>query len=1197
MVLVLAVAAALIIPRTSLMEHIDKRITEAFLAKTGYELQYRKVRLSLFPYPRVVFHRPLLSSPGRFNVSMESLEVLPKLFALMRGKGRIAFILCNAPEVNLQLKGTPGTEAPPEDVAKHIQAREKAVEFLVGLASKLPELKIALSRGSLTLFEGTTPRFQFKDAHGNIRLSPDSPSVNIECRSDLFESISLKSSFSTQTLKSQGKLVLTRLIPHRLTDFFFPAATCQVEEGEADLEVTFESDGPGTFRSQFKGSVPSLKLRQNHEPIILKGGKLEGSIQSGKNQLEVVLSQLQFDTPKGGLTCKYFRDSQAPLVSLNVAGSDIDAAALRKVLLALGGNNEALAKVFEIIRAGQVPRITFDIQGTQFDDLKKLDHMVIRGNMIGGTIVVPKIELEVQDAQGEVLISESVLHGNGLEGRAKKSFGREGTLVVGLKREDGPAPFHLDISLDADLVQLPPILERVVKYEPFLREMRLMENLQGRATGRLVLGESLDAVKTDLDITSFSIKSHYRRLPFPFDLQGGTFAYHGNAVQVKSASGSVGKSQLSDISVGVQWGGKVTLDVGSNGKSRVDLNEIYPWLLTYGAVKNFLKDFESMKGVLWLDSLNLKGPVLQPKDWVFEARGRPENFLMKSSFLPDSLEVKQGRVEANQERLSFYDCSARILDTTLAGAGVFQGYTQGLRGVSLTLGGEVGEAGNAYLSNLIQLPDPFRLQSPLRFTGAKFSWARGGAISFAGRMTRNNGTTVDLDVTHEPEALTIKKIALKDANSDASLSLLWSRGEFDLSFAGALKRSSLDRLLARNPHFTGTLEGNFEAQFSLEAPLESKARGKFSMEGFQYKGDLKQPIYIERAELEAAGRQIHIQSSQGTWAGSTLNFQGNVDFSAEGFIVNLDLSADALDWEQLQQLTEKRSDRKKSGGRTPVPETQSLTLQGNAKLKAGRFTFGTLTWSNVGARITRRGDETKIDFEEGSLCGIPTPGTIRFSSRDYRLQVKPNVENLDFPPTLSCLWGKDGLITGRFDLKGDLKAAAAEMNLLRDLNGDLEFKAYKGRIYRMGLLAKILSVVNITEIYRGKFPDFTQEGFAYDFIDAEGTLANGKLTLKKGLIDGPYLKMAWRGSMDLENRTLDFTVLVSPLRTVDRIIALIPLVGKALGDSLIAFPVQVSGSIEDPSVIPLSPSAIGSGLFGFVERTFKLPLIILEPFF
>jgi hypothetical protein len=85
--------------------------------------------------------------------------------------------------------------------------------------------------------------------------------------------------------------------------------------------------------------------------------------------------------------------------------------------------------------------------------------------------------------------------------------------------------------------------------------------------------------------------------------------------------------------------------------------------------------------------------------------------------------------------------------------------------------------------------------------------------------------------------------------------------------------------------------------------------------------------------------------------------------------------------------------------------------------------------------------------------------------------------------------------------------------------------------------------------------------------------------------------------MDLENRTLDFTVLVSPLRTVDRIIALIPLVGKALGDSLIAFPVQVSGSIEDPSVIPLSPSAIGSGLFGFVERTFKLPLIILEPFF
>ncbi|GLI32692.1 DUF3971 domain-containing protein [Desulforhabdus amnigena] len=1210
--LMVAVSCVLLFPSQGLLEKINRKITEEFRLKTGYELQYKSLDLSLFPSPHVVFRKIHISSPGLFDTEMPSLTVVPRLLAFIRGNAEIASIRCEAPQTNLQLVSMPQSETQSETIASHLQAQEDVVAFLAGLASKLPDLQIFIADGRLNLMEKDKPRFQFHDIHGSIHLSPERPKVEVQCKSDLFEAISLNAWLDTKTLKSQGKFSLTRLTPQKLTHYFFPYANCQVKGGQADFEATFESSGPQMIQSHFRGKIPYLDLLQNGEDIFLKGGTFEGTVQRNGDQLDVAFSRLQFDTPRGSLTGKYFRDARIPLARLDLDGKDIDAAALRKVALALGGNNEAISKVFTIIRAGDVPLITCVAQGKTLSDLKKLDHMVINGRMIDGTILVPKIDLEVQKANGEVLISEEILEGKNLEGVAGKSFGREGKLIIGLMKGDN-TPFHLDILLDADLVQLPPILERVVKSDAFLREMRLMKEIQGRAVGHLVLGESLDAVKTDLDIQSFNLSSNYQRLPSPLHIQGGTFGYHGNEVTVQSASGTLGKSALSQVSVAVRWGNETRLEVTSSSRSRIDLDAIYPWLLTHPVVKRFLKHFESMKGVLLVDSLNMKGPVLRPGDWVFQAEGGVENFSMNSSFLPGLLTVKKGRFEADAEKLSFFDCSARILDSSFVVTGSLDGYTKGLRAADLSVSGELGTEGNRYISDLIHLPDTFRLRSPLQFSQARFAWNLNGDTSFSAQMSPKDGPKMGIEVLHNRLKLNIKKLVVKDDASDASASLLLSEGEFDISFAGGLKKSSVDRLLLRNPFFTGAVEGSFETQFSLDAPLNSKAGGQLHIEGFQYKDGLKKPAVIERADLSAVGNQIHVKSSQVSWGGSLLNFQGNVDFSAQGLLLNMDVSADSLDWDQIRYMKEEslptaRPILTKSLSEPPSPrrgdesfqadtkKKPNLTLQGLLNVKAGKFTYGKLTWQDVATRVFLQGDEARVEFTKGSLCGIPTQGTIGVTSGSYHLEAKPNAKDVDIVPTLACLWNRSNLMTGRFDLTGDLKATGNHHDLTQSLEGNLKLTVRDGRIYRMGLLARIFSVINITEIYRGKFPDLMEEGFAYDTIEAEGSLAKGKMTLKKGIIDGPYLKMVWRGTVDLQNENLDMTVLVSPLRTVDRIISSIPLLGNVLGGSLIAIPVRVTGNIKDPNVVPLAPSAIGAELFGYVERTFKLPVTLLQPF-
>jgi hypothetical protein len=88
-----------------------------------------------------------------------------------------------------------------------------------------------------------------------------------------------------------------------------------------------------------------------------------------------------------------------------------------------------------------------------------------------------------------------------------------------------------------------------------------------------------------------------------------------------------------------------------------------------------------------------------------------------------------------------------------------------------------------------------------------------------------------------------------------------------------------------------------------------------------------------------------------------------------------------------------------------------------------------------------------------------------------------------------------------------------------------------------------------------------------------------------------------RGSVDLSNETLELNALVAPLKTVSRIVRKIPLLGHVLGGNLVSVPVKISGSMKDPQVTFLSPSAVGSEFLGIVERTLKLPVTLIEPIF
>jgi uncharacterized protein YhdP len=270
-------------------------------------------------------------------------------------------------------------------------------------------------------------------------------------------------------------------------------------------------------------------------------------------------------------------------------------------------------------------------------------------------------------------------------------------------------------------------------------------------------------------------------------------------------------------------------------------------------------------------------------------------------------------------------------------------------------------------------------------------------------------------------------------------------------------------------------------------------------------------------------------------------------------------------------------------------------VRGILRFKTEHFKYDQFTWSPFDADISFADNGVDVAVTEANLCGISTPGSLRISPQGLRLDLKPVSKDQDLAPTLTCLGDKKGLVTGKFDLEGEVMTQGKGEGWLTSLHGDLEFLANNGRIHRHGLLAKIFAFLNVAGIVSGQFPDITQEGFPYHSMKAKGSLQNGKLALTEGHIDSPSMEIACQGDIDLLDKELDLQYLVAPLKTVDFVVKKIPLVSDVLNGTLLSIPVKVTGPWADPKITALSPSAVGSGLLGIMKRTVQLPLKMIEP--
>jgi AsmA-like C-terminal region len=1188
---ILLVAFAFLLPYLVNLESVREKIEALLFQQVGGKVAYQKIDLFYFPRPGVNALQVTVSLDEKVAGTAKSVRVYPEIIALFKGKLGIGRIQIESPNVTLwfPVERAEAKQRPEGTALKELE------EIVARVAATVPRLKVVMKDGRLNLLKGSQTVFSFSDINANMSGQPREPKIEITCRSNLWERMSAEVTINPLDLNGQGRIKIASFRPHLLSGFLSADFPLKLTDSELNLNLNFETKGQEVFQAALEGTVSKLTFEEEHQEIAIRGKRFQGAFQIEGKKIDISLAELNLDYPRLILSGKFKTDREQSLLALEVQGREIDVTSTRSVTLKLTKKIPVMNTIFDIVREGRIPSIRFQSHGRTMSELDDTERFTIQGKILDAKISVPvgepggdREDFTLVKAAGEVVISRGILEGRNLKAQWKNQQLQEGKLRVGLEGED--APLHVEIAVETDLSLLPPLLNRVIKDRTFLEEIARLRQMEGRAKGRLVLGESLKSIGVKVDAQEVNLVVRHDRIPYPVTIHGGAVLFEGETLRVRNLSGQIGASSFSSLTGGIGVGKEPSIEI-SSGNSVISLEEIYPWLSAYESVRGAIKDIQSAKGKVILSGMRLSGPLTKPDKWDFETAGELENLIVSTSFLPEPVAVSSGKFNLSPRIIKMADFETRFMSASLNLSGALYDYQRGFERAELSLSGRVTPKDVQWLSDTLGLEPKVQLRSSVGISRLELSWRKGADVSLRGDFAVQNGPEISLDVLRHSNGLKINNLVIRDSLSDASIKLDVKGRAIDLTFSGRLSEKTIGTVFTQFQSRDGWVRGDFQAHIDVDQPVVLVAHGKAELNHVSLPSEFGRFPEIDEASVNARGDRVTVERSNFMWGGKRLALSGDVSFSEKRILLNLDLFTESIDVKSDLNTVKEIFSREKKGGKD-----QGLQVQGTLRIKTKSLLYDRIAWMPFDAEVMFDPQGVEVVIREANLCGIATPGSVKTANQDFSLDLRPFSKSQELQSTFRCLLDQEMRVKGDFDLKGRIIAQGKPEDLIRSFKGNVELESRDGHFYYSKGLMRVLEFVNSTEIYRGKLPDPGKEGIDYKLIKIRAALNDGKLMIEEALLDGPALELVAKGEIDLMNQEINLMGLVAPLKTVDRIVKLTPVVREIFAGTLITVPVRVHGSLKDPRVTPLAPSAIGDELLAMMKRTLGLPFKVIEPF-
>lgn len=208
------------------------------------------------------------------------------------------------------------------------------------------------------------------------------------------------------------------------------------------------------------------------------------------------------------------------------------------------------------------------------------------------------------------------------------------------------------------------------------------------------------------------------------------------------------------------------------------------------------------------------------------------------------------------------------------------------------------------------------------------------------------------------------------------------------------------------------------------------------------------------------------------------------------------------------------------------------------------------------------------------------------------LKISGHVEGFNTSVLHQDLFERPGLVTGT--LNGDfyLEGNPHDNKFWHEAKGGIHLKVNNGVLRKFSGLAKVFSLLNVSQIFSGKLPDMDNEGMPFSLMEGSAKISQGTVKTEDLAITSEAMNLSMVGTQDLINDQIDFTLGVMPLRTVDKVITKIPIAGWILAGenkALLTAYFKIEGPSEEPQVSVIPIDSVSKTVFGIFKRTLGLP--------
>jgi len=1188
---VLLAMAVLVGPRLLDLPSVRARLERQLSEATKGELTWKKLDVRLLPAPHGVLSDAQIRIPGVVEGRVEEIEIRLRLVALLAGRVELQEAHVVRPVLRVTVPHSDRTRSaePVDPITAYRNAAQPIVDRIRRLA---PDLELSVQDGKFEVSIPGLPSAVQINLTAEGRSDAQGFTLTASATGELWESLKATARLEYETLASHIEIHGAGLKPQMLIDHYLAGAVVGIAAPSGTAQAQLDTDGQSTLTARLLADVPALTVVRNGTSVELFAAHVEAVAAASAREIELMLHAMRLGEvlPRASGRLRYSA-ADGGAVEMSIEVPALDLTRLRAVATTLAEDEPLVQRYVGRVRAGHVSDLRVAAQGPSLRALADPAALNASLKVAGGGMLVPYLEQVVDDISGTLEWGNGVVRAREVAGRLGRTRVANGSLEyrLGEKQLRIEGGYDLDLTQGLEVAQGLPHVPRTA--------LDVVRGVRGRAEGRLAVSHGPGGWKVDVAVNRSDSVLSFRGLPWPARLREGNIAVRSKRVSIDAAGGSIGASTFESVAVALPTGVPLRIEA-ARGSASLALPELYAWARGQNGIAEKLTAIGGVEGNIDVTLNRLTGQADRLDALDYDASLRPRQVRAQVSGLPAPLLLDGGSLNVTRQALRFDSLGTALLDARAKVSGIVRDFTAQTRKVNASLAeGETGEQFMTWAYGRSGAPAYLQPNAPLRFAAQRVQWSGAGGLDLRAEAQLAAGPLVEADVAWKPGSVEVRSGHIKDQESDATLGMALRGRILDVRFAGVLTGRTVDRLFAKSlAARQGRVEGDFRATLDRDMRGRSDARGRLS--GYQLRLDelLGRPLTLERIDLDSDGARLRVKEAAIVYAGQKATLVGEIWRGTSGLVIDARIDTAGFVLDALLPPPEP------SPASPPPPPRKApealaiwpLPLEGTLGLNAGFLEYRGYRVEPVVARLDVEAERARLHLTDAMLCGIRFPLTLEGTPEGWSASAQLLAKKQQLESTAQCLSDQRVMLTGEFDLFADLRTNGAIGQLWRNLEGVVQGEARNGKVMKWPLLGNILSLKNIGAVLQGDVR-LGAEGFEYRSMLVRGHIASGRFEVKEAAFDSSAVGLAATGSVGLENRDANLTVLVAPFSGIDRLVRRIPVVGYILGGNLTSVPVKVTGDIRDPAVVPLDPRAITTELVGIFERTLKLPKRLLAP--